>query len=134
MDQEELVKLLNGKPLRVERDPNGADPHSSGSKLDAGKAPILKGRFQYFPRALKAVSMVSDFGSRKYTWGGWKTVPEGENRYGDAMARHILAEAMGEDFDPDSGMLHAAHTAWNALARLELLIKQAESHQIGFIR
>jgi hypothetical protein len=28
--------------------------------------------------------------------------------------------------DLESGLLHAAHAAWNSLARLELLIKESE--------
>ena len=41
--------------------------------------------------------------------------------YTDALYRHLLAESPD---DPDTGLLHAAHAAWNALARLELLLKE----------
>jgi hypothetical protein len=37
------------------------------------------------------------------------------------MVRHLLAEAE-TDIDPESGLLHAAHAAWSALARLELML------------
>ena len=40
------------------------------------------------------------------------------------MLRHLLAEMRGEDVDPDTGLLHAAHTAWNALARLDLMLRE----------
>jgi hypothetical protein len=30
--------------------------------------------------------------------------------------------------DPDSGLLHAAHTAWGALARLELILREKEKN------
>jgi hypothetical protein len=36
--------------------------------------------------------------------------------------RHLLAQAAGEINDPESGLPHAAHAAWNALAVLELSI------------
>ena len=52
-------------------------------------------------------------------------VPDGVNRYTDALARHLLAEAIGEKVDPESGLYHAAHAAWNALARLDLMLRDA---------
>lgn len=113
--------------MKSERDPHGRDPHAPGAKLDAGKAPVLKGAIQQFPRAMLAVSSVSAFGAAKYTWGGWQTVPEGVERYGDAMARHQIYEAIEGPNDKDSGLLHAAHIAWNALARLELILREAET-------
>ncbi len=105
-----------------ERDPNGIDVHAGGAKLDAGKAPMLRGLLRYFPRALSMVAQVSQYGSRKYSWGGWKTVEDGITRYGDALVRHLLEVGA----DKDSGLPHAAHAAWNALAHLELLLKEAE--------
>lgn len=108
--------------MTAQADPAGKNPHSAGAKLDLGKAPVWKGVFSYFPRALLAVAEVSEFGSRKYTWGGWKTVDDGVNRYTDALGRHLMYEAQGEDYDPETNLRHAAHAAWNALARLERLI------------
>lgn len=109
-----------------EKDPNGIDAKTPGSKLDAGKSPVLQGALQYFPRALRAVSTVSNFGAQKYSWRGWESVPDGINRYGNAQARHLLDEATDGPLAPDSGLLHAAHGAWNALARLELILKEQE--------
>lgn len=106
-----------------EVDPNGIDPHSPGAKLDAGKAEVLKYVIAYFPLALKGVSEVSAFGAKKYTYKGWETVPDGVDRYSEAMFRHLLKEQEGEEFDQDSGLLHAKQTAWNALARLELMLR-----------
>jgi hypothetical protein len=79
-----------------------------------------------FARALRAVGEVGTFGAEKYTDGGWIEVPDGVERYTDALYRHLLAEASGERKDCDSGLAHAAHCAWNALARLDLLIREAE--------
>lgn len=109
---------------KLELDPNGVDAHSPGAKLDAGKAEIMRGVLRYFPNAVSAVAEVSSFGARKYTWHGWESVPDGINRYGDALARHLVKEVIEGDFDADSNLLHAAHAAWNALARLELLMRQ----------
>jgi len=110
----------------IERDPNGIDPHEPGAKLDAGKVePELIQRG--FARALLAVAEVGTYGATKYTRDGWQDVPDGVRRYTNAMYRHLSAEHRGEECDPDSGLLHAAHAAWNALARLELMLREKEA-------
>ncbi len=106
----------------TEKDPNGTDPHEKGAKLDAGKSRVRKGLLEQFPRACMAVADVSTFGAEKYTWDGWQEVQNGIERYGDASERHVCKAAIEGDTDPDSGLLHAAHEAWNALARLELIL------------
>lgn len=93
-------------------------------KDDAGKAPIFKGGLGYFPRAIAGVASVSNFGATKYAWGGWRHVDNGIDRYTDAMVRHLAAEAQGEVLDSESGLPHAWHVAWNALARAELIVSQ----------
>jgi hypothetical protein len=106
----------------TEKDPLGLDQHEPGAKLDAGKirAGLVVGGFA---NALLEVGKVGTYGANKYTPNGWRSVPEGFDRYTDAMYRHLLYEAT-EDFDPESELLHAAHAAWNALARLELLLQE----------
>jgi len=104
-----------------EADPNGTDPHAPGAKLDAGKA--MAGILADFARALTAIAEVGTFGAKKYSRGGWQAVPNGAERYTDAMWRHLLKEAY-EPVDNDSGLAHDAHMAWNALARLELRLRE----------
>ena len=112
--------------MSEEKDPNGLRPHDRGAKLDAGKPrPTLV--FFGFPRALAAVTEVATAGAEKYTDDGWLHVPDGQGRYTDAMLRHLLAEAREEAEDPASGSLHAAHVVWNALARLELMLRDEEN-------
>ncbi len=109
--------------LFPEADPTGRSPHDPGAKLDAGKTRlglVLGG----FAAALEQVGRVGTYGVQKYTEDGWKSVPDGQARYTDAMFRHLLTEMEGEIFDPDTGLYHAAQTAWNALARLELMLKE----------
>ena len=108
----------------------GRDPKQPGSKLDAGKAPVMQGVVNYFPRAIAHVALVSQFGANKYTWGGWVSVPDGVKRYGDAMGRHMVGEVIDGPIDPDSGLLHAAQVAWNAMARLELMLIQQETELV----
>jgi Domain of unknown function (DUF5664) len=105
----------------MELDPNGKDAHTPGAKLDAGK-PRVSLMMSGFSNALLEVAKVTTFGAAKYTPGGWRTVPNGLERYADAQMRHVLKAAGGEVLDPDSALLHAAHTAWNALAVLELTL------------
>lgn len=106
----------------TERDPNGKSQHEKGSKLDHGKPRVglVMGGFQ---AALMEVAKVGTFGANKYTDNGWMSVPNGQDRYTDAMMRHWLYECGGQDIDPESDLLHAAHLAWNALARLQLMIE-----------
>ena len=92
---------------------------SDGFKHDSGKVRAAL-PIQDFPRALVAVAWVSTFGAEKYAAHSWKLVPRAGERYEDALHRHILAQASGEVNDPESGLPHAAHVAWNALALLEL--------------
>lgn len=114
----------------VEKDPTGKTAHEPGAKLDSGKAPIFQGVLDYFPRAISAVAEVSAFGAEKYAWKGWESVPNGFIRYSDAMSRHIVKEAFGEidDGENGTGCLHAAQVAWNALARLELKLREGEEN------
>lgn len=103
-------------------DPQGFSAHDPGAKLDGGK--VRLGLVMHgFPRALMAVGEVGTYGAGKYSDNGWMQVPDGESRYTDAMYRHLMAEAAGETTDRESGLLHAAHAAWNALARLELALR-----------
>lgn len=118
----------NSYKVGAEKDPSGKSPHSPGAKLDSGKvkpALIIEG----MARAIWAVSEIATFGAHKYTEGGWVEVPEGEKRYANAQYRHILKKAMGETIDPDSEKLHLAHEAWNALAKLDLYLRNQEAVQ-----
>lgn len=120
----EKVTIRN--TVKLEADPNGLNQHAPGAKMDAGKAPVMQGVIQYFPRALKAVSMVSLVGAKKYAWKGWESVVDGINRYSDALGRHLLAETIEGPIDAETEQLHAAQVAWNALARLELIERKRE--------
>lgn len=109
-----------------EVDPLGKQQHEPGAKLDAGKPSVFRGLLDYFPRACMAVGAVSSYGAIKYAWKGWESVPDGINRYADAGARHIVKEAIEGPIDPESGHFHRAHKAWNAMAELELFLREQE--------
>lgn len=96
---------------------------AAGMKFDAGK-PMAGLMATDFANALLAVSEVTTFGAKKYAPRSWSTVPAAADRYRDALYRHLLAAAAGEKTDQESGLPHAAHAAWNALALLELEIRK----------
>lgn len=101
------------------------NPHQKGVKLDQDK-PRVAHILGQFPRALWEVARVGTYGAMKYTDGGWLSVENGIERYDDAKLRHWLLEKMGKERDEELPVLHAAQEAWNALARLELILRETE--------
>lgn len=104
-----------------EKDPLGIEQHQPGAKLDLGK--VRMDLVLDFGHALKEVGKVATFGATKYTDGGWLKVGDGEKRYTAALLRHIIEERF-DKMDEETGLPHAAHVAWNALARLELQLRK----------
>ena len=100
------------------------DQHKAGAKLDQDKprTALVLGAFS---KALLEVSKVGTFGANKYSDNGWKEVPNGIERYTSAMLRHYFAE-QSEFLDPETNLSHAAAVAWNALARLSLILKEQQ--------
>lgn len=104
-------------------DPNGLDAHTPGAKLDAGKTKVglmIAG----FHNSLSQVAEVTTYGANKYTPNGWLSVPDAQNRYKDALYRHLLASE-NHPQDDETGISHLAHAAWNILALLELQIRDS---------
>jgi hypothetical protein len=85
-----------------------------GAKHDEGKL-----KFSLLTRGLanqlKSVAKILTFGAKKYKADSWKCVPNAEQRYEDAMDRHLNAWKSGEDLDPESGLSHLSHIACNCL-------------------
>ena len=101
---------------------------NAGIKHDSGKPrpDLVLGSMA---RAMLAVAEVAAYGAAKYTADGWQTVPDGLARYTAAKDRHRLMGAL-ETTDYESGLRHAAHEAWNALAVLELLLRREEERDL----
>lgn len=97
---------------------------NEGIKYDSGKAKIGE-MLVSFKRSLLEVCKVYEFGFNKYGKDNFKNVEKGYTRYTNAMIRHLLKED-SEVYDEETELLHASHCAWNALARLEMLLKQRE--------
>ena len=111
--------MLTG--LKIDEDPDGLDQHDPGAKLDKGKL-LPELMIAGFANALTAVAEVTTYGATKYSPNGWQHVDSPVKRYGEAKCRHQLA-GFKEKNDPESGLSHAAHEAWNALAVLEFLLR-----------
>lgn len=94
-------------------------------KWDQGK-PMVGLMKRDFAEALLAVSEISKYGVQKYNQpGSWKLVENALDRYEDALGRHDLAMTY-EDYDEESGYLHAMHRAWNALATLQIILSSGK--------
>lgn len=104
------------------------DEPQLGAKFDSDK-PMLSILTKGCPRALMAVGQALTYGAEKYGESPDKLnfleVPNGFNRYSDAMMRHHLQESL-EDLD-ESGLEHITLTAVNALFRLELYLRAKEN-------
>ena len=78
---------------------------TGGRKFDGGKP-----RYGLLPpKALKATAEILTFGAEKYEPNNWKRVPDAQNRYFDALMRHLWAWKEGETTDAESGKNHLAH-------------------------
>lgn len=105
--------------MSEQKDPNGKNLHDLGAKADLGKP-----RMELLPlEAICEVAKVMTFGANKYTDGGWRHVPDGIRRYEGAMLRHLMQEEF-EEIDDETGELHAAAVACNALFRLQLILDE----------
>ena len=64
-----------------------------------------------------ALGKVFTQGAEKYFAKNWeKGMPY--STIEGCLMRHLLKYQMGEDYDTESGNLHMAHVAWNAMALL----------------
>lgn len=100
----------------------GATQTALGAKHDSGKLlfrPLMNG----LAASLRVVSAVLTYGAKKYQEDSWQDVPDAKCRYENALYRHQNERA--EDmFDKESGLLHSAHVACNALFVLYFDIKE----------
>lgn len=88
----------------------------------------LRGFIRRFPRAILAVTAVSQYGTKKHEVplqdNSFVDVPEAEWSYGEAEMRHVLKEAIEGPWDADGDdLLHKAEKAWNAMADLEVALQ-----------
>jgi len=98
---------MTKRPLEVV----GSQPQSGGLRYNAGKL-----RYDLFePAAMEELAKVFTKGAEKYAARNWE---KGMlwSAMNASLERHLQAWKSGEDIDSESGCLHMAHVAWNALA------------------
>lgn len=95
-----------------------------GIKYDTAK-PAVGEMIKDFAPAIREIARVWKFGAGKYGKSNWKELEDAENRYTNAMVRHLLAEEENM-FDDESHLLHASHVAWNAIVRLWFILLKKE--------
>lgn len=106
----------------LEADETTTKPTSSGIKYDTDKV-----QYSLVPSyALEAVAKNLTAGLQKYKErDNWKKVPNAEQRYLDALYRHLEAHRRGEIYDADNAdpsTTHMSAVAVNALFLLEFLL------------
>lgn len=118
--------IKNEKPSETTE--NIQQLHLPGMKYDEGK-PNLSLVFGGFNKALLDVGYIGTFGARKYTPNGWKDVENLYERYSSALLRHMFAAMsprVKDIYDNETGRLHLAHVAWNALALTEHVLNSID--------
>ena len=96
-----------------------------GVKLDKDK-PEYGTMLMDYASVLKEVYKVFKFGKDKYGLGNWKSVENGEERFTNALIRHLFAE-QSEITDKETNLLHATHVAVNALYRLFFIMNKTRN-------
>lgn len=93
-------------------------------KYDHGKP-----RMELLPlKPLYEIAKVLTYGAEKYAPNNWKKTKNAKERYIGAMLRHLTDMQEGNKFDKESGLLHAAHVACNALFILYFEMKGNRKH------
>ena len=95
-----------------------------GVKHDGGKPQIADMIVDYKDQLLE-LCKVFEHGTNTYGLGNWKSVENGEQRFTNAMIRHLLKE--DEVYDEETGLLHAAQVFFNAGARLYFILKRLDN-------
>lgn len=84
---------------------------STGMKFDTGKL-----SYSLLPRAALAWTVaVLTYGSVKYDRFNWAKVDDPQDRYYDALLRHVEDWRGGEKYDAETHLPHLAHAACCAL-------------------
>ena len=100
--------------------PYNMDPEKGGIKKDEGK-----NRLELVPpEAILAIGEILTYGASKYEDRNWEKGMDLDRLRG-ATQRHLMADAMGDELDDESGMPHLEHALCDiammvALRRREL--------------
>lgn len=76
---------------------------------------------------LEEIAKVFTAGAKKYGPNRWQNLPDGYQRYKGALLRHLTEVEKGNDVDEDTGCLHIAQVAINAIFMLHCKMKEYET-------
>lgn len=79
-------------------------------------------------KEIEDIVKVYTAGADKYGPNNWQNLSDGYNRYKGAMLRHLMEYEKGNTTDEETGCLHLAQVAWNAIAML-YFSKQAKENK-----
>jgi len=110
--EREANKLISEIEAATQRLKAGA-PSGGGLRFDAGKnrVDLLP------PDALMELGKVYAYGATKYASRNWERGMPWSKVIGPLL-RHLFKWMMGQKIDEESGQLHSAMIAWNAIALL----------------
>ena len=111
---------------------NLAKPENEQGVKHSQLKPNLALIFKQFPNALRLITLASMYGNNKYSETdkdgmNFSRVAGGIETYKSAMLRHLMEDGLDE-----SGLYHEIHSAWNALAMLELFAAEKEINTIKY--
>lgn len=92
-----------------------------GTRYNTGK--LRYGLFSAFANKIKA--MIYTLGTAKYDDRNWEKGMKFSTLL-DSAQRHVALLMSGEDIDPDSGLPHSSHAAWNLEAVTHMMIHHPE--------
>lgn len=72
---------------------------------------------------MEEIVKVFHAGAEKYGANNWQNLPNGYERYKAALFRHLLEHEKGHWKDDETGCIHLAQVAWNAIAMLHIAKK-----------
>ena len=83
---------------------------------------------------IEEVVKVYTAGAKKYAPNNWMHLENGYERYKAALFRHICEFERGNWLDADTGCIHLAQVAWNAIAMLHIEMEKRKENKTDNIK
>lgn len=126
-DEEFKVIMETMKDIHNKKDEMMKDNNQESIKNDIQDDKL---RWDLLPlEEIEDIVRVYHAGAKKYGPNRWQNLEDGFQRYKAAALRHLMEYEKGERVDADTGCLHLAQFAWNAIAMLYL-----DKHGKGLIK
>ena len=83
---------------------------------------------------IEEIVKVYTAGAKKYAPNNWMHLESGYERYKAALFRHICEFERGNWRDADTGCIHLAQVAWNAIAMLHIEMEKRKENKTDNIK